>query len=154
MRSRSSLEAQGRSLQLTDRVKFRGWVAQTQLACKLRDADILILPSLSECGGAVVLEAMAAGVAVLASDWGGPADYVDQSCGILVPPKSRQQFVEGLATAMKQLCADRDLRCAMGDSGRKKIEAQFDWERKVDRVLEVYSLACSLHQQSNGLTPL
>jgi len=67
---RPALEAQCKSLQLTDRVKFHGWVPQTQLAARLREADILVLPSLYECGGAVVLEAMAAGIPVIASELG------------------------------------------------------------------------------------
>jgi glycosyltransferase involved in cell wall biosynthesis len=149
---RSALELQCKSLQLADRVKFHGWVPQTQLAAKLREADILVLPSLYECGGAVVLEAMAAGLPVIASDWGGPADYLDESCGILVPPKSRQQFVEDLAGAMKRLCADWELRLTMGISGRKKVEEQFDWERKVDRIVEIYESAAR-NQRGDGTLP-
>ncbi|HEX4797632.1 MAG TPA: glycosyltransferase family 4 protein [Humisphaera sp.] len=150
---RPALQAQCKSLQLTDRVKFHGWVPQTQLAARLRDADILVLPSLYECGGAVVLEAMAAGIPVIASDWGGPTDYLDESCGILVPPKSRQQFVEDLAAAMTKLCTDPDLRLAMGISGRKKVQEQFDWERKVDRMMEIYRLTLPTNQRGNGTFP-
>ena len=43
----------------------------------------MALPSMHECGGAVVLEAMASGVPVIAVNWGGPADYVTQETGIL-----------------------------------------------------------------------
>ena len=78
-----------------ERVKFHGWVAQNKVPELLGKADALLLPSLHECGGAVVLEAMAMGLPVIATDWGGPADYIDPSCGILVPPQSHRAVREG-----------------------------------------------------------
>ena len=99
---------------------------------------MLVLPSLYECGGAVVLEAMAVGLPVIASNWGGPADYLDADCGILVSPKSRAQFVDDLGAAMLKLAGDAELRMKMGRAGRRRVEECFDWERKVDRILEIY----------------
>jgi glycosyltransferase involved in cell wall biosynthesis len=136
---RRSLEAQAASLGISDRVSFHGWVAQSQLPAKLRAIDALVLPSLYECGGAVVLEAMACGLPVIASDWGGPADYLDQTCGILVPPTTRKQFVSDLAAAMRKLAGARSLHRQMGQAGRQKVETLFDWDRKVDRLLEIYT---------------
>jgi glycosyltransferase involved in cell wall biosynthesis len=48
-------------------------------------AIVMVLPGTRECG-AVVLEAMASGVPVIATDWGGPADYITGDTGILIPP--------------------------------------------------------------------
>ncbi|HZL37503.1 MAG TPA: glycosyltransferase family 4 protein [Tepidisphaeraceae bacterium] len=138
---RESLESQAARLGLGDAVKFHGWVAQAQCAARLADSDVLVLPSLYECGGAVVLEAMAVGLPVIATDWGGPADYLDDTCGILVPPKSREQFIEALAAAMLKLARSPELRGEMGMRGRKKVEEAFDWERKADRILEIYRQA-------------
>ena len=123
---------------LGERVKFHGWVAQNQVPELLGKADALLLPSLHECGGTVVLEAMAMGLPVIATDWGGPADYIDPSCGILVPPQSPQQFEKDLAAAMIKLAENPELRRQMGRAGRRKIEEEFDWERKTDRILEIY----------------
>jgi glycosyltransferase involved in cell wall biosynthesis len=53
------------------------------------------LPSLFECGGAVVLEAMARGCQFVATAWGGPLDYLGDSCGILVQPNSREALIVG-----------------------------------------------------------
>ena len=71
-------------LGLKDRVHFTGWLTQQECAARLQSAIALVLPSLYECGGAVVLEAMAMGKPVIATHWGGPADYLDATCGILV----------------------------------------------------------------------
>ncbi|HWG06932.1 MAG TPA: glycosyltransferase family 4 protein, partial [Beijerinckiaceae bacterium] len=138
---RPSLEAHAKTLGIAEHIKFHGWVAQPQCVSILREVDALVLPSLYECGGAVVLEAMAMGLPVIASDWGGPADYLDASSGILVPPRSREQFVKDLADAMLKLARSPDLRREMGRAGRRRVEESFDWERKVDRILEIYAPA-------------
>lgn len=135
---RSKLERMATELGLDNRVVFHGFVEQADVARLLDEMDVLVLPSLFECGGAVVLEAMAKGLPVIASNWGGPADYLDASCGILVDPDGRESFIEGLSGAIAKLAQSPELRERMGQAGRKRAEADFDWERKVDRILEVY----------------
>ena len=144
-REREALVALARSLNVlgdgesrAGTVEFRGWMSQTECAELVRQCDALVLPSLAECGGAVVLEAMAMEVAVIATSWGGPADYLDASCGILIEPESRQAFIESLAFALVRLARQPAERIAMGKSGRRKVLEQFDWEAKADRILEIY----------------
>src|SRR3954462_5329755 len=104
---RGRLEAQAKELGVLNvgeehelrRVKFLGWLSQDACADYLRSADALVLPSLRACGGAVVLEAMAMSIPVIATSWGGPRDYIDSSCGILIEPSSKEGFVDDLATA-------------------------------------------------------
>ena len=122
-------------------VVFHGWMSQVECAAEIRGCDALVLPSLAECGGAVVLEAMAIGLPVIATAWGGPADYLDASCGILVDPSSRDGFIEGLSRALVRLAEDSSERLAMGKRGRDKVVACFDWEAKVDRMMQVYAQA-------------
>lgn len=128
-------------LGLGDAVQFSGWLSQSECAERLAASDVFILPSLFECGGAVVLEAMALGLPVIATDWGGPADYLDETCGILVPPDSRTALVSGFAAAMTRLAGSAALREQMGRAGREKILRVYDWERKVDQMLEIYRAA-------------
>jgi len=144
-REREALVALARSLNIlgvaesrAGEVVFHGWMSQTECAELVRHCDALVLPSLAECGGAVVLEAMAMEIAVIATDWGGPADYLDDSCGILIEPSSRQAFIDGLAKALVRLSKQPAERIAMGKSGRRKVLDQFDWEAKADRILEIY----------------
>ena len=122
-------------------VSFLGWMSQAACAEELQNCDVLVLPSLLECGGAVVLEAMSMGMPVIATAWGGPADYLDRSCGILVEPTSADDFVANLAGALIRLANDPEERAAMGRAGRRKVVEDFDWEAKVDRMLEIYQEA-------------
>jgi glycosyltransferase involved in cell wall biosynthesis len=139
----------GESLQ-PGKVYFTGWLSQPASAEALKSSDVLVLPSLMECGGAVVLEAMAMGMPVIASNWGGPADYLDSNCGILIDPTSREAFIGGLSAAMSKLANRPDLRAKMGQAGRDKVFLEFDWERKVDKMMELY---VSVHQSSRDGFP-
>ena len=143
---RPALETLTASLGLSDRVTFRGWLSQPDCAASLQQASALVLPSLYECGGAVVLEAMAMGRPVIATNWGGPADYVDETCGILVNPTSRPEFIAGLTAAMLRLANSPELRENMGKAGFNKVRQQFSWDSKVDRILEIYKLAMKSNQ--------
>ena len=130
----SLVEAEG----LGDHVRFHGFRPQAECAEVLRASDALILNSLRECGGAVVLEAMSLGLPVIAADWGGPADYIDSSCGILVPPAPRDSFSDRLARAILDLANAPETRQTMGKAGMEKIQSHFDWQRKIDRILGIY----------------
>jgi glycosyltransferase involved in cell wall biosynthesis len=63
------LEAQTARLGIDSSVVFSGWLSHEQCALKLQQADALVLPSLPEGGGAVVLEVMAVGLPVIATNW-------------------------------------------------------------------------------------
>lgn len=135
---RAALEAQAKSLNLQEVIRFHGFQPQDACAVHLRQADALILNSIYECGGAVVLEAMSVGLPVIASDWGGPADYVDATCGLLISPVPRADFASRLAAAIVTLAKDPAVARQMGEAGRKRVAAEFDWEKKVDRVIDLY----------------
>jgi glycosyltransferase involved in cell wall biosynthesis len=125
-------------LGLGSRVQFRGWQSQQECAQALAGATALVLPSLYECGGAVVLEAMAMARPVIATDWGGPADYLDAETGFLIPPQSRETMVAGFAGAMQRLIDDPELAARMGAAARRRVLTQFTWQMKIDRILEIY----------------
>ncbi|MEG4442588.1 glycosyltransferase family 4 protein [Microcoleus sp. AT9_B5] len=135
---RGELEAQTARLGIDSSVVFSGWLSQEECALKMQQAHAMVFPSLRECGGAVVMEAMAVGLPVIAANWGGPADYLNSTCGILVEPTSKEGFVRGLTDAMLELARSPELRLSMGCAGRERVRQHFDWERKVDRILEIY----------------
>ena len=126
-------------------VHFAGWLAQSDCADRLREADCLVLPSLLECGGAVVLEAMSMAKPVIATAWGGPLDYLDASCGVLVPATSREAMVEAFAAAMVDMAISTSKRQRLGAMGLSKVRREFDWELKVDRMLGLYKEAIRQH---------
>uniref|UniRef100_E6QMH1 Glycosyl transferase family 1 domain-containing protein n=1 Tax=mine drainage metagenome TaxID=410659 RepID=E6QMH1_9ZZZZ len=126
------------SLGLSDRINFHGWASQAECAVVLRSAVAMVLPSYCECGGAVVLEAMAVGIPVIAVNWGGPADYLDSSCGILIEPENRAAMVRGFREAMGRLLASIELQTRLGATARARVVEQYDWERKLDAMIALY----------------
>ena len=143
---RHQLEALAVSMGLDNVVRFMGFRPQQECADVLFSSDALILNSVLECGGAVVLEAMSVGLPVIASDWGGPADYLDADCGILVPPVPRADFAKRLSDAILRLSADPALRHAMGRAGQRKVRLHFDWHDKVGKMLDIYRYAMSMSE--------
>ena len=123
---------------MSERVRFLGWRSQEQCAEHLRGCCALLLPSLYECGGAVVLEAMAMGRPVVATAWGGPLDYLDTDCGVLVEPSSRAALIDGFSAAMVRLQSCPNLAQRMGADGRQKLFKEFDWNKKIDAMLAIY----------------
>jgi glycosyltransferase involved in cell wall biosynthesis len=136
---RPKLESLAGRLNVAHAVRFHGWLLQPAAAHELATADVFVLPSLYECGGAVVLEAMALGIPVISTAWGGPKDYLDESCGVLVEPRSRAEFVENLSRAMIDLAARPELRKALGRAARTRVVQRFDWNKKIDTILKVYA---------------
>jgi len=120
---------------------FAGWLPQAACMTRLVDADCLVLPSVRECGGAVVLEAMALAKPVIAAAWGGPLDYLDPSCGVLVSVSSRDELTAELEAAMVRLATSPALRRRLGAAGAVKVRAEYNWKTKADRIVELYGQA-------------
>jgi len=140
-----SLEVLAESDAPAGTIRFMGWMAQRDCAAELQRADCLVLPSLLECGGAVVLEAMSLGKPVIATAWGGPLDYLDSQCGVLVPPTDRDTLIDGFADAMIRLAKSPAERERLGRNGREKVLREYDWDVKVDRIVELYERAMQGH---------
>jgi glycosyltransferase involved in cell wall biosynthesis len=110
--------------------RFHGWVERKACPKLLAESHVLVTPTLREAGGCVVLEAMALGIPVIATDWLGPADYLDPSCGILIPPGPKERFRSDFAEAIVQLANAPELRAQMGLNGRRKVENHFGRQAK------------------------
>jgi glycosyltransferase involved in cell wall biosynthesis len=125
-------------LRIEPRVEFFGWQPQERCAELLHKSDVLVLPSVFDPGATVVLEAMASGKAVIAVKWGGPADVLDASCGVLIDPRDPTSLVADLEQAIVSLADDRDRCASMGRSGRAKVLAEYTWPAKIERLVEIY----------------
>jgi glycosyltransferase involved in cell wall biosynthesis len=122
------------SLGLDGRVIFLGWRPDVEevLAC----LDLLVLPSLNEGMGRVLVEAMAAGLPIVASEVGGIPDLVTNGeNGLLVPPAA----VPELASAICELLQDKARRTRMGEVGRR-ISRQYSTEAMVDQISSLYEI--------------
>lgn len=123
--------------ELPHRVEFTGSVPSEERDARLASADVFVLTSLHEAFGLVLLEAMRAGLAVVASDCGGPRDVVsDSETGFLVPVGDEGM----LAGRLAKLAADRSLRERMGTAGRAAAQ-RFAPARIAERYVEVYERA-------------
>lgn len=101
----------------------------------LADADVFVLSSTSEGMPLTVLEAMAAGLPVVASAVGGLPELVEDGVtGLLVPPRDP----EALADVLRRLLADADLRRRLGAAGRARAEERFDLPRFRAEHVELY----------------
>lgn len=124
-----------------NKVEFLGFVPHSEINIHYDKADIFALPSVRECGGAVVLEAMARGLPVVATAWGGPMDYITAKSGFLVKPKSRAYMVEQFSAIIDQLARDPDLRYEIGQAAIDRIKNHFLWDTKIEEVISVYKRA-------------
>lgn len=119
-------------LQLEGRVRFLP--AQLDLRPLLAQASFLVLSSNREAFPNVVLEAMAAGLPVVATRVGGlPEIVVSGETGFLVPPEEPT----ALAAAMGRVLEDQELRRDLGYAGRVRVEQEFSLEAMVRRTTDV-----------------
>jgi glycosyltransferase involved in cell wall biosynthesis len=131
---RPALEREAERIGLGDRLHFLGFVAHDRLPAVLAHADLLVLPSLYEELGTVLLEAMQAGLPIVASKTGGIPDVIEDGVnGMLVPPGEP----ELLARAIDRLLADRGLAYRLGEGAQERGK-DYDWEVLAERVLAVY----------------
>jgi len=125
-----------RHLGLEDRVAFLGHIPFEQLAQEYRSADIFCLPSTQEGFGIVFLEAMAAGLPVVACEAAAIPEVVpDWECGILVPPLD----VPSLSFALGRLAGDEAERRRLGAAGRLRV-ARYDAPIVAGQFLEAIGL--------------
>lgn len=127
--------------QRNSRVTFLGMVPHAKVNQYYDAADIFVLPSVRECGGAVVLEAMSRGLPVIATDWGGPADYITPESGYLIKPESRHYMVSEFARIIDLLSASPQLRYQVGLSAINRVKQHFMWDSKLLAVIEHYKTA-------------
>jgi len=126
------LEAEVTRLGLGDAVELVGHVADAGEA--IRGLDVLAHPAEREPWGIVVLEAMAAGVPVVAAADGGPREIVrDGEDGLLLDPVDTPAF----AGALVRLGGDPALRSRMGAAGRERVEGGFRAESAARRLWEL-----------------
>jgi len=134
----AEVKAMVEQMGLANAVRFHGWLNRQDAARIIADRDVFVMPSLRECGGTAILEAMALGKPVIAANWGGPADYINKSCGLLVEPLSETGFIDGLAEAMVLLARSPELRKTLGEGGKARVQQDsLDWEAKTSKVLSI-----------------
>lgn len=123
---------------IADSVVLHGRVPLERCIALMTAGDVYVMPSLRECGGLALLEAMALGLPIVATNWMGPAEYLNDSCAILVAPDSERAMVSGFSAAMIKLADAPALRRSLGEAARKRVsDGYYSWQNKVDRIVEI-----------------
>jgi glycosyltransferase involved in cell wall biosynthesis len=130
---RERLEKRIKELGLKDRFILTGW--REDIPSILSILDILVLPSLNEAVGMVLIEAQSLGVPVVATNVGGIPEVVkDNQTGILVPAGDAQC----LARAINHLLADKQKRLNMAKEAKLWVAGRFEARDMVDRISQLY----------------
>ncbi|MBI3949101.1 MAG: glycosyltransferase family 4 protein [Acidobacteria bacterium] len=120
-------------LRLGERLWLIGQVEELPLL--FAALTVLVVPSWFEAFSITLIQAMAAGLPVIASNIGGPAEIVThRATGWLVPPGE----ADALAEAIAYLLDDPDLRDRLSAAGREEVQARFERERVIDQIEAVY----------------
>jgi glycosyltransferase involved in cell wall biosynthesis len=120
---------------LQQQVTLHGAIDRPQTA--LATSDLLVLPSLAEGFGLVLIEAMAAGAPVIATNVGGIRDVVQANeTGLLVPPGNAAM----LANAIKRMIQDPQLRQRLAANAARDVRERFTWERVLPQYRQLLRL--------------
>jgi len=125
---RATLTTLASKLGIEQQVRFHGSLSRDQVQKQLAAADVLGAPSVPTSDGrregipVVLMEAMASGVPCIGSDLSGIPELLRGECGLLTPPRD----AEAIADAIALLHGDAAKRRILAESGRKRIEQEFD----------------------------
>jgi len=130
---RTVVEKWIQKLNLADKVKMLGYVSD--ISPLLAEADILVSPSRTECMPNAILEAMAAGLPIVATNVGGVGEMLrDGVDAILCPPRNHL----ALARALAQLIANQPLARKLAASARHRVAADFSFKSHIQKTLTLY----------------
>jgi len=131
---RQELEEVAKRLGLANNVRFLGW--RHDLDRIYSDLDLVVLTSANEGSPVSLIEAMAAGRAVISTRVGGVADIVeDNVAGLLVPPGEPALLAEAIHTML----TDSPRRVAMGKAGRARVYPAFSAQRLLHDIDQLYT---------------
>jgi glycosyltransferase involved in cell wall biosynthesis len=138
------LKEQAQQAGISDRIRWLG--GRTDVFDLMNAADIYCQPNLGpEPFGVVFVEAMYAGIPIITSNMGGPAEFVSHECGRLVTAGKTQELVN----ALRELLANPSLRSQLGTRGQEIASSKFDFEtnirdlnRTFEELVSGHKLAC------------
>lgn len=146
---KAQLEAQARALLINERIRFLG--LRHDVPALLGDSQLFLLISHWEGFPRSILEAMRAGLPVLASDVAGVSESVQTGVnGLLVPRRDG----DALAANLRELLCAPERRAAMGVAGRRRFEAEFTFDRMLASTFAVYDEVLGQHGLDARFVPM
>ena len=131
------LKALATELQLDGHVVWRGAPDRSTMPDVYRGADAFVLASRHESFGIVVIEALASGLPVVATECGGPEETVTPACGALVPPEDPVALADAMADVMRRQFDPGDIR--------RYFESKYSAAAAIPRILQLYREAIEEH---------
>ncbi|MGF7012195.1 glycosyltransferase involved in cell wall biosynthesis [Lachnospiraceae bacterium PF1-22] len=128
-------------LALGNSVEINKAIPNTEVPQVLANMDVFCVTSAQESFGVAVLESMAMGLPTVVTDAEGFVEVTQNNLTSIVVPKKN---VEKIADALYQLVNDVDLRRRLGQAGRTHVVANYDWERCVDVMIDLYRKVSNL----------
>jgi glycosyltransferase involved in cell wall biosynthesis len=135
---KDGLESRTRQLGVAHAVRFLGYRHGDELVHLYKLADVVCVPSRNEPFGIVVLEAWSANKPVIASQNGGPAEYVQHEVNGLKIYPNPDSVVWGVSRMLSDFARAR----RMGRNGRKVVQERFTWDTITEQMLAIYQGLC------------
>lgn len=130
---RGELEILAKNLGVYKKIHFSGWLSQDEIIKKYQEADLFVLPSLDEGMPNCILEAMACGLPIVATDVSGSRELIHSGKnGILVPPMDSK----ALAKAIQKCLNDEFLKNQMKKIGQILV-SRYSWEKVAEEYLKI-----------------
>lgn len=123
------------NLNLEEKIKFLGFIKNTDVPKAINKMDIFVVPSLEESFGVAAVEAMACEIPVIVSDADGLKEVVvNNETGFVIPKKD----YEVIAKKLKELILNEELRIKFGKNGRKRVLELYNWNDNVENMIKIY----------------
>jgi glycosyltransferase involved in cell wall biosynthesis len=123
---------------LVDQMTFFGAQDSNTVAKAMHRCHALCLPSVRESGGAVLLEAMSCGRPVIALNYGGPSEIINESVGALLPMQTPEQVIQALEETFTDIFNSPEKWQQKGCAARKASEDLYSWSAKIETVESHY----------------
>ena len=132
---REELIRLSKDLSLQDKIAFKGGKPHSEIPRYIQESDLFVLPSMSEGLPLVILEAMACGKAVVATDVGGIPDVIiNGETGVLVKKNNPRDLSEAIVC----LLSDNKKRMELGEKAREKIQDTLSLENTTKETIKLY----------------
>ena len=135
---KAALERETEERKLSGVVTLTGALPLPEVARRMREAHVFCLPCVRESGGAVLLESLASAVPIIAVNYGGPAEIVDEQVGRALSADGREPLVRDLIAALRDIVANPEAWRQRGLRGRARAEENYGWDARMGTALKLF----------------
>ncbi len=147
---KESIEKKIHDKKLEEIVKLHNGIPYTKMEEIYMKSDVLILPSLRETTGTVVIEAMSNKLPVVALNQNGVKYLIENDSGYLVDISyDCDEIISDFTKGMTELIEDYTLRRKLGENGFNKLKTYYTWQKKAELMLKVYQESIDYYRKEN-----